>query len=82
MEVTSTEQFSSLLAGSDLSIDSSLYYYSGDPNLRLSLHDVYRPAPYLDLRSGLGGLRSQVLSLRPEVEVESECMRGFEVVRV
>ena len=54
VEVASPDQFSSLLADSDLPIDSSLYYYSGDPNHRLTLHDVYRPAPYLDLRSGRG----------------------------
>ena len=54
VEVSSPQQFSSLLAEADLPIDSSLYYYSGDPSHRLTLHDVYRPAPYLDLRSGMG----------------------------
>ena len=55
MEVTSPGLFSSELTESDLPIDSSLYYYSGDPNLSLTLHDIYRPAPHLNIRSERGG---------------------------
>ena len=69
VEVASPEQFSSLLAGSDLPIDSSLYYYSGDLNHSLTLHEVYRPAPYLNTRWGVGG----------QVRVRlSECVKGWE----
>ena len=50
VRVNSTEEFRLLMASRDIPIDSNVYLYSGNISHFLTLHDVYRAAPHLDLR--------------------------------
>ena len=53
VKVDSTEDFRSMMEGSDIPIDSNVYLYSGNISRFLTVHDVYRPAPSLDLRQAV-----------------------------
>ena len=53
VKVDSTEDFRSMMEGRDIPIDSNVYLYSGNISHFLTVHDVYRPAPSLDLRQAV-----------------------------
>ena len=50
VRVNSTEEFTLMMDSRDIPIDSNVYLYSGNISHFLALHDVYRPAPELELR--------------------------------
>ena len=52
VRVDSTEDFGLMMGSRDIPIDSNVYLYSGNISHYLTLHDVYRPAPNLELRQG------------------------------
>ena len=52
VEINSREEFSLMMSGRDIPIDSNVYLYSGNMSRVLTLLDVYRPAPHFQLREG------------------------------
>ena len=62
VEVTSGEEFSLMMEGRDIPIDSNVFLYSGNISRVLTIQDVYRPAPHFQLRQGVRH------SLNPSVE--------------
>ena len=50
VKINSTEEFSQNMEEKDLPIDSNFFLYSGNMSEIVTLYDVYRPDPSLDLR--------------------------------
>ena len=67
--MTSREEFSLMMEGRDVPIDSNVFLYSGNISRVLTIQDVYRPAPHFQLRQGVRHSLNPPFE-PPEVEVE------------